>query len=282
MEAEKTTAKKKKVSGKAGKPGTPGKPGKPELNVKQKPKYVNQIAIASVAVVLVGTAVYFFAVPDKKTVPEAAVQKDGVQTPVKFIMGSEDKPMDQSRQPISNKVNIKAIRFIPDQPTATEPIKAEVIYDYNGTAEVSFEYEWKINGNVIENARGNELRSYTLKKKDEVGITVVPVIDGVRAEPFTSAVVIHTLPPTLEMKVLSSSLKRGAPFQIQLKGQGSEGEKLIYALEEPLLEGMTINKDSGKIIWMAEKPGAYKFGASVTDADGNKVVKVFEYQLGSK
>lgn len=281
METVKTAAKRQKVSGKVGKAG---KPGKQEPPVKQKPKYVAQIAIASAAVVLAGTAVYLFGIaPDKKSSQEAAVQKDGVQTPVKFIMGSEDKPIiDQSQQKITNKVNIRAIKFTPDQPTATEPIKAEVIYDYNGTAEVSFEYEWKINGRVIENARGNELRSYTLKKKDEIGITVVPVIDGVRAEPFTSAVVIHTLPPTLEMNVLSSSLKRGAPFEIQLKGQGSEGEKLSYALEEPLLEGMTINKDSGKIVWMAEKPGAYKFGASVTDTDGNKVVKVFEYQLGSK
>jgi hypothetical protein len=272
LKTVKTTAKTKKSAGKI------------ETPVKQQSKYVYHIAIASAGVVLLGTAIYFFGIaPEKKALQGATIQKEESQSPMRFIYGTEDKPVDQAQRTGSNKVNIRAIRFIPDQPTAAEPIKAEVVYDYTGTAEVTFEYEWKINGKVIENAGGNELRSSALKKKDEIGVTVVPLLDGVRSEPFESSVVIHTIAPTLEMKVLSSGLKRGSPVEIQLTGQSSNGEKLVYALEEPFLEGMTINKDSGKIACFAEKPqkGVYRFGASVTDADGNKVVKIFEYQLGS-
>jgi hypothetical protein len=44
---------------------------------------------------------------------------------------------------------------------------------------------------------------------------------------------------------------------------------------------MTINKETGKIIWKPKKreKGTYKFGASATDIDGVRTSKTFEFKI---
>jgi hypothetical protein len=84
------------------------------------------------------------------------------------------------------------------------------------------------------------------------------------------------------MKIITSQIRPGQPAEIQLTGAAPDGEKVIFSLISPYVEGMTIDANTGKILWRPQRilKGKLPFGATVADTDGNKTTKVFEMDLG--
>lgn len=249
---------------------------------KERPKYLRYAVITSVVVAAAGVSAYLFLSPPATSTLDGADTKK--TAPFQFILGKGETP-PAGQQKIETKINIKGVKFVPDKPTAADAIRAEINHDYTGDARLEFVYSWDINGVVVENVSGNELKSVPLKTNDIITVTVVPVLDGVRSDPYESVVVVHPSPSPLEMKLVSNGLNRGQPFFIQLSSRISSDDKPAYALEEPFLEGMTIDKESGKITWTppaATGKGKHRFGASVMDKYGNKTSDVFEFDLSAE
>lgn len=179
---------------------------------------------------------------------------------------------------------IAAVRVTPTQPVATDPITAVVSLVSGDTAEITFTYQWKRNDQFIPEATANVLKDTSLKRGDRVSVVATAFRDGVAGPPAESqSVVVNSPPPALEMKILTPQVRLGQPFGIQLTGAAPDGDKVVYSLTSPFVEGMTIDGNTGKIIWTPARvySGKLLFGAAATDPDGNKATRVFELDMGA-
>lgn len=180
-------------------------------------------------------------------------------------------------------LTITAVRVTPTQPVMTDPITAIVSLAGGEAAGITFAYQWKRNEQFIPEATTNILKDIPLKRGDRISVVATAYRDGVAGPPAESqTVVVYGLPPTLEMKILTPQVLLGQPFEIQLTGTSPEGDKVVYALISPFVEGMSIDANTGKIIWTPARvlKGKLKFGAAATDTDGNRTMKVFELDMG--
>lgn len=180
-------------------------------------------------------------------------------------------------------LTIAAVRITPTQPVTTDPITAAASLAGGEAEGITFTYQWKRNDQFIPEATTNILKDIPLKRGDRICVVATAYRDGVAGPPAESqTVVVYGLPPTLEMKILTPQVLLGQPFEIQLTGTSPEGDKVVYALISPFLEGMTIDANTGKIAWTPARvlKGKLKFGAATTDTDGNRTMKVFELDMG--
>ena len=180
---------------------------------------------------------------------------------------------------------ITAIRVTPTQPVATDPITAVVSLIDGDTPGTIFTYQWKRNDQSIPEATASVLKDTSLKRRDRISVVATAFRDGVAGPPVESQiVVINGLPPTLEMKILTPQVLLGQPFEIQLTGAAPVGDKVVYSLAPPFVEEMTIDGNTGKIIWTPQRvlKGKLLFGATAADIDGNKAAKVFELDMGTE
>jgi len=178
---------------------------------------------------------------------------------------------------------IAAVRITPTQPLATDPITAVVSLASGDATGITFTYQWKRNDQSIPEATTNVLKDTPLKRRDRISVVATAVRDGLAGPPAESkTVVIYSLPPSLEMKILTPQVRMGLPIEIQLTGAAPDGDKVVYSLISPFVEGMTIDGNTGKIIWTPPRvlKGKLLFGAAVADTDGNKTMKVFDLDMG--
>lgn len=195
---------------------------------------------------------------------------------IKGLQGQE--ATKEIRRPV-----IKSIKLIPQQPTVLDNIKAEVSASYEGDEKITYEYQWNVNGAVINGIKGDILPAGLFKKGDLINVRITLFADGIKGRPQESTyIAVHSAPPSLELK--ETTQKLNDKIESQLISKDPDGDKVIFSLEEPILEGMTIEKETGKIIWKPEKKeeGTYKFGASATDIDGVKIIKTFEFKIETK
>ncbi|MBA4323469.1 MAG: hypothetical protein C0408_11690, partial [Odoribacter sp.] len=175
---------------------------------------------------------------------------------------------------------IQSIKFIPEQPTILDDIRAGIKTVYNGEASISYGCSWEINGSIIKDVKEDVLPKGIFKKGDKISVTVTPYAKGLKGEPYKSMfIVIHSAPPTLELKEMVQRLDNIIEFQLFSKDP--DGDEITFSLEEPVIEGMTINKETGKIVWKPEnkETGTYTFRASATDTDGTKTTRKFEFKI---
>jgi hypothetical protein len=160
-----------------------------------------------------------------------------------------------------------------------DSIKAEVSTDYN-QGKVTYEYLWEVNNKPIKDIKGDTLPAGLFKKGDAIRVIVTPFTDGIKGYPYESNfIVIHSAPPSIELKEIVQ--KSDNIIEIQLISIDPDNDKVTFSLVEPTLKGMTINKETGEIVWKLQKreKGIYKFRASATDIDGAKIAKTFEIKI---
>ncbi|MBI5213837.1 MAG: hypothetical protein HY957_10800 [Nitrospirae bacterium] len=199
------------------------------------------------------------------------------------VVSGEDaaKPSVKTEQ-TPDEFFIKKVIFSPPQPLITDTIKADVSSDYQGTGHITYEYTWRINGKPVKGIKDNTLPPGEFKKRDHISVMVTPFIDGAEKDVYKSMfVVIHSSPPSLALALKETIHKLNGSITMQLVGSDPDGDKVTFSLEEPFLEGMTVDRETGEIIWKPEKKekGIYKFRASATDSDGIKTAKTFEFRI---
>jgi hypothetical protein len=178
---------------------------------------------------------------------------------------------------------IRSVRFHPPQPTIMDTLKTEVLTTAPAEpGRITYAYAWKVNDRVVEGVTGDTLNLSALKKRDLIMVTVTPY-DGDKAGfPVESPVIaVHSVPPSLELTAMRQVRKAGKPVELQLVSRHPDSDGVAFSLEAPLVAGMTIDKDSGKITWTppADQKGSIRFGAAVEDTEKTKVTKVFEMSV---
>ncbi|GER92311.1 hypothetical protein A45J_2666 [hot springs metagenome] len=174
---------------------------------------------------------------------------------------------------------IKSVRFTPEDPNILDSIKAEVSTDYDH-GNIIYEYLWEINNKLVTDIKGDTLPAGIFKKGDAIRVFVTPFVDGIKGHTYESRfVVIHSAPPSLDL--IETKQKLNNTIELQLVSKDPDNDKVTFSLEEPVIKGMSIDKETGKIIYKPEKKekGTYKFRASATDIDGAKITKTFEFKI---
>ncbi len=179
---------------------------------------------------------------------------------------------------------IEGLIVNPVRPTVLDALKVEVQIRVPKEGKPSYEYQWQLNGKPVEGVNGNVFPAGLAKKNDRVTITVIPSVDGVAYKEFNYNITKNIYNAAPSLLLTTERRKTGDIIELQLIGSDPDGDKITYALEEPFLEGMSIDKMTGKIIWKPTKigVGVYRFGASATDSDGSKTTKTLEFSLDVK
>jgi len=205
------------------------------------------------------------------------------------LLLEKDKNPEQAKPPIETEkkepqpepLTVQSVAFEPKRPLISDNIKAAAKSNYPDE-KVAYIYKWFINEKPVENVKGDTLHRGVFKKYDRVHVIAIPLMDNKQGFPFISApLLIENSPPSLEISEMPKNVKLGDVMEFQLLGTDPDGDKLTYALEPPVLEGMTIDKDTGKIIWKPQKreKGIHKFSASASDPDGGKYIRTFELEI---
>jgi hypothetical protein len=238
-----------------------------------------RIWIIGGAVALVFVIVWFMLVPAQRETPppgpSGTAETEGTLNHQISASAASPDPGIPGRE----RAFIKAVRLQPSQPTRMDMLKAEVEASSTAPAELVYAYLWKVNDRIIEGATGDTLNLSAFKKRDLVTVTVTPQGgDTIGFVVESPVVVIHSVPPSLELKAMRQGKKTGEPVELQLVAVAPDGGQLAFSLEDPLVPGMTIDKQSGKVSWRLrpDQKGVVRFGAAVEDENQTKVIKIFE------
>lgn len=179
--------------------------------------------------------------------------------------------------------DILHVTLEPRHPTVLDAIMATVQLPGGSQSGVTVEYVWRINGKTVPNENANILPAGVAKKRDQVSVVVNSVLDGAKGAALESNFLqVQSAPPVLELKTISQKVE--AVIELQVTARDPDGDKVSFALEAPVPDGMTINADSGKISWSPPKrePGTYKVNVSGTDTDGARTITTFSFAIGGK
>lgn len=179
---------------------------------------------------------------------------------------------------------IRSVRLKPEMPTRTDSLKAEVATAPGAPAGLVYSFAWKVNDSPVDGA-GDTLNLSAYRIRDRISVTVTPRDGNDAGFPVTSPeTVLHGAPPSLNLEVSHRGGKLGDPIDLQLAGAGPDSRQLSFGLEPPLVTGMTVDRATGRITWprAPDHQGTIRFGASVEDEHGSKVIKTFEVTVGTK
>ncbi|MFH1080969.1 MAG: putative Ig domain-containing protein [Pseudomonadota bacterium] len=249
--------------------------GKPKV----PPKRILIVGGGAAAAIILALLI-FFALPRKDAPPGAPPQATALSP------GSVSERPGVSTQGLSGDdrkdfPSIRTIRLEPPRPTRMDTLKAEVLTDAPDPDRITYTYVWKVNDRIVEDADGNtlDLSALDLKKRDLISVSVTPN-DGER-EGFTvesPIVAVHSIPPTLDLKMPRQTRKASEPLEFQLVSLHPDSDGVTFSLEAPIIPGMSIDPNSGKITWIIQpnQEGTVRFGAVAEDTEKTKVTRIFD------
>ncbi|MEJ2365444.1 MAG: putative Ig domain-containing protein [Deltaproteobacteria bacterium] len=142
--------------------------------------------------------------------------------------------------------------------------------------EVSFSYQWTVNGEPVVGEEGPSLASNYFKRGDEVAVTAVP-FDGTDWGQLGSSikVTISNSPPIIK-STPPAELREGATYRYQVEAEDADGDPLIFSLQGKPPEGMVIDSKTGVVEWQViipEEPVTYVYEVVVADPEGAKSIQ---------
>jgi hypothetical protein len=182
-----------------------------------------------------------------------------------------------------NRSLIQSVRLEPEFPTRTDVLHAVVTPVVDIPADqLQYSHTWKVNEQTVKNTTGGTLDLSPFRKGDLVYVTVTPYRSGTAGYAARSPMIaLQAVPPSLELNIHTLTIKAGGSCILQLSSSHPDSEGVEFGLEEPKVNGMTIDARTGRILWIVQpdQPGVVNFGASVTDSEGTRVTKRFEIKL---
>jgi hypothetical protein len=231
------------------------------------------------AVALIAVITWFLLVPAPRDAPRTppsygAAGTRGVPNP-----SLTSAALPESGTPEQELAYIQAVRLQPSRPTRADSLQAEVVLAQTAPKKLFYTYRWKVNDRIIGGATGDTLVLTPFKRGDLITVIVTPndgTANGLAVE--GPLVAIHSAAPSLELNTMRQVRKPGEPIELQLIGVSPDGDAIIFSLEPPLVQAMTIDRGSGRISWplQPDQKGSFRFGAAVEDDQGTKVTKIFD------
>ncbi len=245
---------------------------------------------AAIALVILISMVLFCGSPRKETPPKTPPQAGdsstgpGGENFLERPIGPPPPPPRIALPPgQEERLTIQSIRFHPSQPTKMDNLKAEVVTTASADpGRITYTYVWKVNDRTVADATGDTLNLAAFKKRDHVTVTVTPYEGDKAGFPVDSPIIlINGIPPSLDLQTTSKRTKVGEPLELQLVSLHPDSDSITFSLETPLVPGMTIDSQTGKITWILppNQRGTIRFGAAVEDTDKTKVTKTFDITM---
>jgi len=168
----------------------------------------------------------------------------------------------------NNPPEVASIKLSPRLVYPGTKIESEVEGNDKDGDAVTFSYEWKMNGNTLENETFDELDTKSFKKGDLIMLFVTP-FDGKEKGKmrWSTTVMIANRPPVIT-SFPPTGVSNGK-YIYEVKANDEDGDTLSYSLEDAP-HGMTIDPSTGIIQWNipSDAKDSYSFRIVVTDGDG--------------
>ena len=147
--------------------------------------------------------------------------------------------------------------------------------------DVSFTYQWLINGEADSLLSEATLPANSFTKGDTIQVQIVPndfFDDGMVYESYAQRVPNAAPSITSEPPQGISSLD----YRYQVVAHDPDDNQLAYSLSDAP-EGMLIDKNSGLIEWSLVNvtPGDYTIAIKVSDSEGAEAVQEYRLSLGA-
>ncbi|MFN3479297.1 MAG: putative Ig domain-containing protein [Thermodesulfovibrionales bacterium] len=195
----------------------------------------------------------------------------------------------QAKATIHGKEILSNIIQIKNSPPEVQEIKIVQVPSKSGytlSAEVSgadidndnitFTYEWTINGN--QSGKDKQING-PLKRGDRVTVKVTPFDGDVYGESAMISSIMHNMPPIIIKDNKFNFDQR--VYTRHIRATDPDGDTLTYTLKK-FPAGMVIDKSTGLITWkVSEKDaGTHTVTVSVTDGHGGEALYNFEVTIG--
>jgi hypothetical protein len=203
---------------------------------------------------------------------------DFISVQVRVVQpGSEQNPVTSEMVMIGNTPPaVEWVGIGPAPPTSTAELKAVARGKDLDNDELTYSYQWIVNGETVVGPEGPSLANRYFRRGDKVQVAAIP-FDGVDwGEPKTSvALTIQNSPPKIVSK-LPTQLEGGATYRYETKAEDVDGDTLSYSLQGDPPEGMVIDSKTGVVEWQVvipAKPVTYEYEVVVVDPEGGKSIQ---------
>jgi hypothetical protein len=164
----------------------------------------------------------------------------------------------------------------PSPPRSTSSLEAVAKGSDLDNEELSFTYQWMVNGEPVVGQEGPSLASNYFKRGDEVEVKAVPFDGTDWGQPRASIKVAISNSPPLIKSTPPAELQEGATYRYQVQAEDGDGDTLSYSLQGELPKGMVIDAKTGVVEWQVvipEEPVTYEYEVVVEDPEGAKSIQ---------
>lgn len=175
-----------------------------------------------------------------------------------FSCGKQE--ITENNLPKNSPPQIFSVKILPENPNK-ESVFNLVIDSYDPDHErVAYRYQWSRNGEEMEGANKEILRSTNLKRGDLIRVKVTPSDGKMNGEPFLSAPVkILNSPPVIQKIWIEPKLAYvNDNLKVHVKSNDIDGDPVHYTYRWEK-NGIALNEESGEVL----ERGRFKKGDSI-------------------
>jgi hypothetical protein len=164
----------------------------------------------------------------------------------------------------------------PAPPSSTSSLEAVAKGSDLDSDELSFSYQWTVNGEPVVGQEGSSLASNYFKRGDQVGVTAVPFDGTDWGRPGSSIKVTIANSPPIIKSTPPTELREGTTYRYQVEAEDADGDPLSFSLQGEPPKGMVIDAKTGVVQWQVvipEEKVTYVYKVVVEDPEGAKSVQ---------
>jgi len=193
------------------------------------------------------------------------------------ILKGESKYSSNEIEINNSQPVMRSAKLIPPIPRAVSVLAVEALADDIDNDNVSYKYNWQINGKFISELSFIESG---FKRDDKITVLVTPIDEEQEGR---SVKLTGTISNSLPVYLNNSPSFDGKTYLCKITAEDPDGDVLSYALEG-MPEGMTIDAATGDISWNVPEQLdiKYSFSISITDGHGGKIIVPLTARIGFK
>lgn len=250
-------------------------------SIKKEPPASRNMLIVAFAVIVLVIAVSF---RNKEKVPPPLPQSATSET---GGAGTENAPTakenakQQQTVPATRSESaalMTQIRVTPENPRVGDTIKInEVVPGSEEGAKLPYTYEWRKNGEKLEETSNSLALVDGFKRGDRIEVTVTFDDGKGKKSSWDCRVSISNSPPEV---VSATDLVKidGNRFSFQVKAKDADGDPLAYFLKSSI-EGATIDQSTGKVVFTVPEGRKGKVPVVVSASDGNGGEATYSFEM---
>jgi hypothetical protein len=191
--------------------------------------------------------------------------------------GSDRDPVTSDAVLIGNTPPAVAwVSIGPAPPSSTSSLEAVAQGSDLDNDELSFSYQWTVNGEPVVGPEGPSLASNYFKRGDQVEVTAVPFDGTDWGQPGSSIKVTISNSPPIIKSTPPGELREGTTYRYQVQAEDADGDTLSFSLQGEPPKGMVIDAKTGVVEWQVvipKEPVTYVYEVVVEDPEGAKSIQ---------